>query len=97
MTHEKLSKHGQKTFYYKYCTHAILTLVSTLKTFTFKLENVYELVKKEDLFCVWYLPVVELQGTNQVEERRGGPNPFWEKLCRGRLESRVQQQGGAYL
>ncbi len=28
----------------------------------------------------WYLLVVELQGTNQDEERRGAPNPFWEKL-----------------
>lgn len=48
---------------------------------------------------IWYLLVVELQGTNRDEERKGGPNPFWEKLCRGRLESCVQhkRQGGAYL
>lgn len=42
---------------------------------------------------VWYLLVVELQGTSRGEERKGGPNPFWEKLCGGRLkESGVQRK-----
>lgn len=46
-----------------------------------------QMTKKDDLLCIWYLLVVELQGTNQDEERREVPNPFWEKLCRGRLEN----------
>lgn len=42
---------------------------------------------------VWYLLVVELQGTSRAEERKGRPNPFWEKLCGGRLkEGGVQRE-----
>lgn len=45
-------------------------------------------------FYVWYLQVVELQGTSRGGERKGGPNPFGEKLCRGRLkESGVSARG----
>lgn len=64
-----------------------------------RLEYVYESVKIEDLFLFWYLLVGELQETNQDEERKRGANPFWEKLRRGKLESRVQheRQGRAYL
>lgn len=49
------------------------------------------------LFYTWYLLDVEPLGTNQDEARREAANPFWEKLCGGRLESRVQHRGGAYL
>lgn len=56
-------------------------------------------LRKDSLFLFWYLLVVALQGTSRVEERKGGPNPFWETLCGGRLESGVERKrrGGACL
>lgn len=43
--------------------------------------------------------VGELQGTNQDEEKEKVANPFWDKLHRRTLESRIQEKhhGGAYL
>lgn len=36
-----------------------------------------------------YLLIVELQGTSRGEGRTGGPNPFWEKLCRKKRDGRA--------
>lgn len=65
---------------------------------------IYDFHMEPDLsvcLCAWYLLVVELQGTNRDEEKRGVANPFWVKLYGGvrRLESCIQDkhQGGAYL
>lgn len=56
-------------------------------------------LREDSLFLFWYLLVGALQGTSRVEERKGGPNPFWETLCGSRLESGVERKrrGGACL
>lgn len=46
-------------------------------------KGIYRVFVSEGSFK--YLLVVVHQGTSRGEEKKGGPNPFWETLCWKRL------------